>query len=270
MCPAKHGRRGILKLFPRKREELIVGSTAVVLFFTLWEAVVRGGLIDPFFLSPPSSVFVTYVDLFVTDRSIYPHLLTSFYEGAMGLALTVGFGIPVGILMGRVRLARLALEPFMMALYSTPVVALLPVLILWFGIGFWSKVVLIFLGGFFAVAINTQAGVAHTDARLIETARSFTAREYQILAKIVLPSAVPFIIAGIRLAVGRILIMVVVAEMYAAMQGVGFLIMRAGASADTPVLFAGVILLAVFGVVLSRLLTAAQRKVAPWLVEGYE
>jgi ABC-type nitrate/sulfonate/bicarbonate transport system permease component len=254
----------------KNREEALIGTIAVAFFFLTWEAAVQGGLVDPFFLSPPSTIFATFIELFFIDGSIYPHLLTSFYEGAMGFALTVGLGIPVGIIMGRIRLVRLVLEPFVMALYSTPVVALLPVLILWFGVGFWSKVILIFLGGFFAVAINTQAGVTNTDPRLIETARSYTAREHQILTKIVLPSAVPFIIAGIRLAVGRILIMVVVAEMYAAMQGVGFLIMRAGASADAPVLFAGVLLLAAVGVILSRLLSAAERKVAPWLVERYE
>jgi len=263
-------RRARGKFFSRRRQETIVGAASILFFFAVWEWVVRAGLIDPFFLSAPSAVLATYADLFITSRTIYPHLLTSFYEGAIGLALSIVLGVPVGILMGRVRLARWMLEPFMMALYSTPVVALLPVLILWFGIGLWSKVTLIFLGGFFAVAINTQAGVAGTDPWLLETARSFTAQEYQILCKIVLPSAVPFIIAGIRLAIGRILIMVVVAEMYAAMQGIGYLIMRAGASADTPVLFAGVILLATVGVVLSALLNAAQRRAAPWLVEGSE
>jgi ABC-type nitrate/sulfonate/bicarbonate transport system permease component len=263
------GRR-LLASLPPLRQETVIGAVAVALFFLLWEFVVQRGWVDPFFISAPSTIFATYVELFFTDATIYPHLLVSFYEGATGLALAVGFGIPVGIIMGRLRLVRSVLEPFMMALYSTPVVALLPVLILWFGIGFWSKVILIFLGGFFAVAINTQAGVTNTDPRLIETARSYTAREHQILIKIVLPSAVPFIIAGIRLAVGRILIMVVVAEMYAAMQGVGFLIMRAGASADAPVLFAGVILLAAVGVILSRVLSAAERKAAPWMVERYD
>jgi ABC-type nitrate/sulfonate/bicarbonate transport system permease component len=253
----------------RTREGALSGA-AILLFLLVWELAIRAGLVDPFFLSPPSAVFTAYWDLFIVSGTIYPHLATSAYEAAAGFAATIAIGIPTGILTGRSRLLRVVAEPFMMALYSTPVVALLPVLILWFGVGFWSRAVLIFLGGFFAVAINMQAGVMNADARLVEMARSFTARESQVLRRVLLPSAIPFIIAGIRLAVGRILIMVVVAEMYAAMQGVGFMIMRAGAMADTPVLFAGVIMLAAVGVALSWLLTVLQRWVAPWQVEAYE
>jgi ABC-type nitrate/sulfonate/bicarbonate transport system permease component len=269
----KQRRRRSKKLsmgFWTRHQEAGVKVGSVVVFLAVWEVTVRAGLLDPFFVSSPSAILAAYYDLFVRSRTIYPDLAASFCEGTAGLGLSIALGVPVGALMGRIRIIRLILEPFMMAFYSTPLVALLPVVILWFGVGLFSKVFLIFLGGFFMVAINTQAGVANTDPHLIETARSFTAREHQILFKIVLPSAVPFIIAGVRLAVGRVLILLVVAEMYASMKGIGYLIMRAGATGDSPVLLAGVILLASVGVTVSRALTVVQRRAAPWLpAEGY-
>jgi ABC-type nitrate/sulfonate/bicarbonate transport system permease component len=125
-------------------------------------------------------------------------------------------GVPLGVLTGRDRFARHILEPVIMAMYSAPVVALLPLIIVWFGIGLWSKAVLIFLGTVFALIISTEAGVAGVDRRLVETAQSFTATRLQVLTKIVLPSAIPVVLAGVRLAIGRVLVMIVVAGSYRA------------------------------------------------------
>jgi len=143
--------------------------------------------------------------------------------------------------------------------------AFLPLLIIWLGIGLWSKVVLIFLGGVFAVIINTEAGVAHIDPRLVETARAFTASNRQVLIKVVIPAAIPFILAGLRQAVGRVLIMVVVAELYAATAGLGYLIFQGGAMYDTTQVFAGVTLLAGSGIALNQALRLLEQRVAPWL-----
>lgn len=248
-----------------ERRATVLGALAVALFLVTWEAAVDLGFVDRLFLSAPSAIARKFVDNFFRTGSIYPDLAVSGREGLLGFGLAVAAGVPVGILMGRVPTARHVLEPFIMALYSTPMVALLPLFILWMGIGLWSKVMVIFLGGVFAIVINTEAGVESADRSLIEMARSFTATRLQILMKIVLPSAVPFIIAGIRLAIGRILIMIVVAEMYAANKGIGFLIMQAGAAYDTAQLFVGVVILAGTGIVLSRSLRAAEKRIAPWL-----
>ena len=155
-----------------------------------------------------------------------------------------------------------------MAKYSSPTVAFLPLLIIWLGIGIWSKVALVFLGGVFVIIINTEAGVANVDKRLIETARSFTANEGEILLKIVAPSALPFIIASMRLAIGRVLIMVVVAELYASTAGLGYLIFQAGAMYDTAMIFVGVVILAASGIVFNSFLRSMERRIAPWMASA--
>jgi ABC-type nitrate/sulfonate/bicarbonate transport system permease component len=219
--------------------------------------------VDPLFLSSPYLVFQRLFEMFASGE-IWPHLLVSGQEAGVGFGLAILVGIPLGVAMGRMPLFRYTIEPFIMAKYSSPTVAFLPLLIIWLGIGLWSKVALIFLGGVFVLIINTQAGVANVDPRLIETARSFTASERQILFKIVLPAATPFILAGLRLAVGRVLIMVVVSEFYASTAGLGYLIFEAGAEYDTTLVFVGVFILAVVGIVFSEIIRLCENKVSRW------
>ncbi len=252
-----------LKAFWRDYKNTITRSAAIFAFFIGWESVVRSGAVDPLFLSSPLLVIDKMIEMFMSGE-IYPHLIVSGQEAGIGFGLALLVGIPTGIAMGRHPLLRHTIEPFIMAKYSSPTVAFLPLLIIWLGIGLWSKVALIFLGGVFVLIINTQAGVANVDQRLIETARSFTATERQILFKVVLPAAIPFILAGLRLAVGRVLIMVVVAEFYASNAGLGYLIFEAGAQYDTTVVFVGVIILALVGIALSEMLRLYETKVAVW------
>lgn len=241
----------------------ITRTLAVILVLGAWEAVVRSGTVDPLFLSSPYLVAVRLAEMFASGE-IWPHILVSTKEAGVGFGLAIAVGIPLGIAMGRRPLLRYTLEPFIMAKYSSPTVAFLPLLIIWLGIGLWSKVALIFLGAVFVLIINTEAGVSSVDRRLIETARSFTASERQILTKIVLPATIPFVIAAMRLAIGRVLIMVVVAELYASTAGLGHLVFQAGAMYDTTLVFVGVIILAVTGIALSELLRLIERRVAPW------
>ena len=236
---------------------------AVTVLLGAWEELARSGSISSLFLSSPSQVAVRLVQMFVSGE-IWPSLLISGQEAFVGFGLAAVVGIPLGVLMGRVRLVRHTLEPLVMGTYSAPAVAFLPLLILWFGIGLWSKAVLIFLGTVFALIISTEVGVTNVDRRLVETARSFTATELQILTKVVIPSAVPFILAGLRLAVGRVLIMIVVAEMYGSTGGIGYLIFQGGAMFDTAQVFAGVVLLLATGVGANHLLRVLERRVAPW------
>jgi len=242
----------------------ITRTVAIVFVLAFWEGVVRSGAVDPLFLSSPYLVIVKLVEMFSTGE-IWPHILVSTQEASLGFGLAIAVGIPLGIAMGRMPLLRYTLEPFIMAKYSSPTVAFLPLLIIWLGIGLWSKVALIFLGAVFVLIINTEAGVSNVDRRLIETARSFTASERQILTKIIFPATIPFIIAAMRLAIGRVLIMVVVAELYASTAGLGYLVFQAGAMYDTTLVFVGVIILAFAGIVFSEFLRIAERRVAPWL-----
>jgi ABC-type nitrate/sulfonate/bicarbonate transport system permease component len=240
---------------------------ALAAFLAAWEAASRTGLIDPLFASSPSLIVAKLVEM-VRDGSLWPHVAATSWVTAVGFALAVLVGVPLGILMGRSELINATLEPFVAALYASPQVAFLPLLIIWLGIGFTSKVALVFIGSVIIVVINTETGVAQVDPRLIETARSFTASERQVLTKIVLPAALPFILAGMRLAIGRALVMVVVAEIYASNRGLGYLIFQAGGMYDTAQVFVGVGILAGAGVALTALLRALERWLAPWQTDA--
>jgi ABC-type nitrate/sulfonate/bicarbonate transport system permease component len=236
---------------------------ALAAFLLVWEGASRAGLVEPLFASSPSLIAAKFAEM-VGDGSIWPHVAATASVTAAGFALAVAIGVPVGILMGRSELINATVEPFVAALYASPQVAFLPLLIIWLGIGFSSKVALVFIGSVIIMIINTETGVAQVDPRLIETARSFTASERQILTKIVLPGALPIILAGMRLAIGRALVMVVVAEIYASNRGLGYLIFQAGGMYDTAQVFVGVGILAAAGVSLTALLRALERWLAPW------
>jgi ABC-type nitrate/sulfonate/bicarbonate transport system permease component len=247
----------------KRHQTAITRLIAVGLVLGLWEWAVTSGKINSLFLASPSGVVARLFEVFA-NGTIWPHIWASGEVAIWSFLLCVGVGVPLGMLMGRVRLARDTLEPFIIAKYSSPTVAFLPLLIIWLGIGVMSKVALVFLGGVFVIIINTEAGVSNVDRKLVETARSFMASEFQILRKIVLPGSLPFIIAGIRLAVGRILIYVVIAEMFASTQGLGYLIFQAGAMYDTTLIFVGVTILATTGIVMNSLLRLLEQKIAPW------
>jgi ABC-type nitrate/sulfonate/bicarbonate transport system permease component len=236
---------------------------ALAAFLGVWETASRTGMVDKLFASSPSLIVAKFVEM-IGDGSIWPHVAATASVTAAGFGLAVAVGVPVGILMGRSQLINATAEPFVAALYASPQVAFLPLLIIWLGIGFTSKVALVFIGSVIIMIINTETGVAQVDPRLIETARSFTASERQVLTKIVLPAALPVILAGMRLGIGRALVMVVVAEIYASNRGVGYLIFQAGGMYDTAQIFVGVGILAGAGVVLTALLRAIERWLAPW------
>jgi ABC-type nitrate/sulfonate/bicarbonate transport system permease component len=185
----------------------------------------------------------------------------------LGFAMAVLIGIPIGLAMGQSSVVHGTLEPYIAAIYASPTVAFLPLMIIWLGIGIPSKVALVFLGCVIIIIVNTETGVAQVDRRLVETARSFMAKERQILRIVVLPSALPFILAGMRLAMGRALLMVVVAEIYASNAGLGYLIFQAGGYYDTAQVFVGVAILATAGVLLNTALRSFERTMAPWRVE---
>lgn len=247
----------------REHRTGITRAVAVAVVLGAWEGLVRSGTVSPLFLSSPLTVAAWLVKGFASG-TIWQHIAVTAQESAIGFALAIVAGIPIGVGMGRVQMVRDTLEPFIMALYSSPIVAFLPLLIIWLGIGLWSKVVFVFIGAVFAIIINTEAGVSSIDPRLVETARAFTANERQVLTKVVLPSSIPFIVAGLRQSIGRVLIMVVVAELYAATAGLGYLVFQGGAMYDTTQVFGGVTLLAATGIILNQALRAVERRVAPW------
>ncbi|WP_328916377.1 MULTISPECIES: ABC transporter permease [unclassified Streptomyces] len=253
---------------PRGRLVLPGPVPALVLLVVLlagWEAGARAGFINPLFFSSPEAIGRKAVDVFITHRTIYPDLLFSGRTLAIGFLLSVVIGIPIGLVIGRYRLVRRTVEPYIIALYSTPAVALLPVLILILGIGVTSNIALVVLGGVFPIIINTQTGVREVDRNLVEMARSFTAGERFLFTKVILPAAVPFVMAGLRLGIIRALTMVFVAELYSANEGIGHLIVQAGSLFDSALVYVGVLVMTLTGLLLSFIAGRLERKFAPWI-----
>jgi ABC-type nitrate/sulfonate/bicarbonate transport system permease component len=246
------------KLFPTPpwwQRNYVLSTLSVAIFIATWQFVTSAKLVEPIFLSSPTAVLAVAYQQFVTTGAIYPHIVVSLTEAVVGFSLAIFFGVLFGLLMGRFAWIRQVLDPFVMALYSTPSVALLPLFILWLGIGLWSKVLIVFLGGVFAILVNTTAGVRGVNHRLIETAEAFTATKTKVFFYIILPAAIPFIVAGIRLAIGRVLISVFVAELYASTRGVGFIITQAGATYDTSLMLMGILLFTITGMALAQTLS---------------
>jgi NitT/TauT family transport system permease protein len=246
-----------------RNERLVLGLAGFAFVLALWEVAAQLGWIRLVLLSSPSRIWNAALIEFGSGR-IWPHIGVSLLEFALGFLAASLLGILVGLVAGWFRRANYVLDPWLAALYATPDVALVPLIILWLGIGLWSKVFVVFLTALFAVAINTLVGVQSTDVRMLEVARSFGASQLTIFRTVVLPSAVPFILTGLRLASGRALVGVVLAELIAANQGIGFMINLAGTTLNTARMMVGVILLGLFGVLLGELMRRVERRFDVW------
>src|SRR6516165_5337758 len=216
----------------------------------LWELVSRFLIDNALFLAAPSQIAVAIYNLAVTGQ-LWHHIAVSGIEFVVGYVIASALGIPLGLAMASSHTVKQACQPWVSGLYATPTVALAPLFILWFGIGIWSKVLVIIFLVMFPVTINTEAGLRTTSARLIEMLRSFGATPRQIFFKVSLPSALPFLLAGLKLGIGRGLIGVVVAELFGSRAGLGRLIAQAADAFNMPELFAGVVVLAVAGITLT-------------------
>jgi NitT/TauT family transport system permease protein len=239
----------------------LVRATSVVVVLSLWE--IFGRQVNPLFLSYPSAIARAFFQLLGAGE-FERQALGSLQVFAVGLIAALILGIALGLLMGRYRLAEYLLDPFVYALDATPRVALIPVLLLWFGLGTSSKIAIVFLSGLFPVLMNTFSGVRTVSANLVDVGRAYGAREGKIFSKIMLPAALPFVMAGIRLAVGRALIGIITAEMFTAVTGLGALLIRYSSALATDKFFVPVILLALLGVFLSSAVEKLQKRLAPW------
>lgn len=241
-----------------------LGAVEIVVIAGLWQLVVSAGLVDKQQISTPKDVAIRFGQAFFTQRSIYHDLWVSGREILAGLIIGIAVGVIVGILMGRIPLVNRILDPIVAFLYATPVVAFIPLLIIWLGIGAAPKIVLIFAGVVFVVIVNTEVGVRTVEPSLIEMARSFNGTRFQVMRVVIIPSAVPIVLAGFRLAIGRALIMMMVGEMYGANGGLGYFISNAGTTYNTTDVLLGVIILAASAVILTRLLRVAESRVSHW------
>jgi NitT/TauT family transport system permease protein len=250
--------------FYLNREKAILGSGAVIIFLTIWELVGNiFQLINPMFMSAPSLIGKAAVGLFASGE-IYNDLYISGTELIGGYFLSAAFAIPFGIMVGWYKKVSYIFDPFINAMNATPRVALLPLVIIWLGIGILSKVGIIFLGAVFPILINARDGVKTTPHNLLTAARSFGASEWMIFKAVVLPSTVPFILSGLRQGLGRAIVGVMVGELYAATAGIGFMITVAGATFQTDKVFVGVLVFALTGMIGTELLARVEKRFDKW------
>ncbi len=186
---------------------------------------------------------------------------------AIGFALALMAGVIAGVIIGWYRTARMIFDPFLNALYATPRIAMVPMIIIWFGVGMWSKVFIVFISAFFPILVNTVGGVRNMDRDLLRAARAYCASDWQIFTTLALPGAVPFILTGVRQGVALGLIGVVVGEMFGGSQGIGFMVAYGGQTFATDTLFVGVIIVATAGIVLTSAAERLERHFSRWRPE---
>ena len=233
----------------------------VALILIVWEIV--GPFISPIFFTYPTKIAVAFYDLILNGELPY-YLGQSLEVMIYGLSAAIIVGIPLAVAMARVRWLDWALDLPINALYATPLVAVVPLLVLWFGIYLKAKIIVVFLFAVFPVLINTYQGVRECDKNMIEVARSYRSSEWRMWQDVLLPFAVPYIIAGIRLAIGRGLIGMIIAEFYTTISGLGFMITRYANVFEMDKVFVPVIVLMVLGVSLTTMLKWFGRRIAPW------
>ena len=247
----------------RSRRLTTIGIQIVTLALVLglWEIVGRNT--SPALFTPPSAVAGAAVGM-IGSGELWRYLGPSLLVLGIGLTISMVLGVAVGLILARYWIADVALGPYVTFLYSTPAVALVPLIVLWAGYQLNAKVIILVLFAFFPMAINTYQGVKNVDPKLLEVGKAFRCSERQLWTNIVLPGALPFIIAGLRLAVGRGLIGMVLADLYTAISGIGFLIVRSAAMYRVDRMFVPIVTLGILGIAFTALVTWLERRAVPW------
>ena len=252
--------------FKQRVESMALGTAVIVLLLIIWELLpyfvpMKQG--TRLFFTVPSRILATLWQMFASG-SIWAPLGVSATAFAIGLALAIAAGLPLGILLGRSNTLNAMFDPFITAFNATPRLVFLPLLMLWLGIGLWSKVAIVFLGALFPLLINTHEGVRNADKVLINVVRSFGAKEWDVARLVVIPNSLPFIVVGLRLAIGRAILGVVVAEFFGAQDGLGVLMVRAASSFNVDVVFAGLIIFAALSLIMTGLVKVLEERMNRW------
>lgn len=245
----------------------LIRFTAVAVFFAAWEYF--GRHMNPVFMVPPSAVFSAAVDLW-RDGTLLTAMKQSLLPFSVGLAITIVGGIAIGIIMAQWPVLEYVLDPFVNAFYAIPRIALVPLIILWAGLEFGGKVTILVSVAIFPVIVNTYAGIKDVRGSMLEIGRAYGATPRQIFFKIVLPAAVPFIMAGVRLSVGLAIIGIVVAEFFTAISGLGGMIVEYANNFATAKMFVPVIIIALVGVFLTEFVVFLERHLSKWRVSERE
>lgn len=245
---------------------LVIRLTSLAVVLVVWE--LYGRSVNPILFTYPTAVATAFEEL-IWSGELQAYLGQSLQVLGWSLLLSIAVGIPFGVLIARFTTVELATDLYINALYSTPMVAVVPLIVLWFGFRVPAKVVIVFLFMIFPILINTQQGVKTVDRGLLEVARSFCSTERQLWGDVILPSALPFITAGLRLAIGRGMVGMVIAEFYTSISGLGYMIVRYANSFETAKLFVPIVVLMVMGVFLVQAAKALELWIAPWQRRGH-
>jgi ABC-type nitrate/sulfonate/bicarbonate transport system permease component len=257
------------KTFYADHEPFILGTGFIVLLLVFWESIPlwfslpRGMAL---FFTTPSKVAASFYELLISGE-IEKHFYVSALAFLAGLGLSIIVGLPLGLIIGRSPTIEALLDPYVTAFNATPRIVLLPLLILWFGIGISSKIVIVFAGAVFPLLINTYAGVKNVNRVLVNVVRSFGASEWQLMKIVVLPNSLPYIIAGLRLAIGRAILGVVVGEFFGSSQGLGYMIASAATNYKVDVVFVGVFIFMALSVILTLAVKRIESYLASWRPE---
>ena len=239
-------------------------TISVICALIVWEIVGRN--INPIFFSYPSAIAVAFWQVTVSGQ-LWVALSSSLRSFVAGYALAIVLGVPFGLFIGRFRTAEAALGIYVTAGYAMPLVALVPLLMLWLGLGVTVKIAVVFLMSVFPICINTWLGVTAVPKTLIEVGKSFVASDVVILRRIILPATLPYIMAGIRLAVGRAVVGMVIAEFFTTITGLGAVIINSANNYDTATMFVPIIVLMLMAIGLNSFIGWVEHKVAPWQAE---
>ncbi|MFG1628706.1 ABC transporter permease [Kribbella sp. NPDC049227] len=244
-----------------RRKYRVIRLVSILAVLGVWELV--GRRIDPLFMSYPTAVARAAVRL-TKSGELPTALVSSLTTLALGFAIAGVLGVLAGLVIGRYRTVEVATDWLVNALYATPLVAVVPLVILWFGLGFSAKLFVVVLLAIFPVLINTASGVRNVPPALIDVGTGFAASEWQVFTKVILPASLPYTMTGLRLGVGRAIIGMVVAEFFTAITGLGALVVKYGNQFDTASMLVPVLVLMVLGVALTAGLRQAEARIAPW------
>ena len=254
--------RGLWQRF----EPTALGAGSIVALLVVWELVPHLVTLSPgtkLFFTTPSQVAGTLWGMFATG-TIWKPLGVSASGFALGLGLAILVGLPLGVLIGRSRTLNAMFDPFITAFNATPRLVFLPLLMLWLGLGLWSKVAIVFIGALFPLLINTYEGVRNADKVLINVVRSFGAKEWDIARLVVVPNSLPYIIAGLRLAIGRAVLGVVVAEFFGSESGLGVMMVQAAGRYQVAVVFSGLIVFAALSLAMTAAVQVLENRLGRW------
>jgi ABC-type nitrate/sulfonate/bicarbonate transport system permease component len=250
----------------RQIEPTALGAGSILLLLIVWEALphlVTLSAGTKMFFATPSRVGATLWGMMVSG-TLWAPLGVSAAGFTIGLVLSIAVGLPLGVLLGRSRTLNAMFDPFITAFNATPRLVFLPLLMLWFGLGVGSKVVIVFIGALFPLLINTYEGVRNADRLLINVVRSFGASEWDVARLVVVPNALPYIIAGLRLAIGRAILGVVVAEFFGAEQGLGVVMVQAASRYQVDIVFAGLVVFAALSLIMTGLVKLLEDRLSRW------